>query len=200
MPFDQDLTILDQHHLLILSDIIKKNMEPTTNTFEIRPANKEDIPRVHELIKELAEYEKLSHMVIGTAEDLEKFSFGEHKVVHVYCGWSVQASGESKLIGYTLHFLNYSTFLHRPGIYLEDIYIQPEFRSKGYGKKMLLHLCKIAKDNGYGRVEWQVLDWNKPSIDFYESLGAKPMKEWIQYRLVGDGITQCAINFDKLNV
>jgi len=168
-------------------------MEPTKSEFQILPATEKDIPRVYELIVELAIYEKLRHMVIGSVEDLVKFSFGSEKVVHVHCGWL-----NGIIIGYSLHFLNFSTFLCKPGIYLEDIYIQPEYRAKGYGKKMLLHLCHIAKQNNYGRVEWQVLNWNEPSIKFYESLGAQPLKEWTQYRLVGETLTKAADKFLEL--
>ncbi|GAM24398.1 hypothetical protein SAMD00019534_075730 [Acytostelium subglobosum LB1] len=160
---------------------------------EIKPATKEDLVVVWDMIKELAVYEKLIHMVVGSVEQLEQWAFGEEKVIYVFVGWV-----NGQVAGYTLHYLNFSTFLCRPGLYIEDIYIRPQYRAKGFGKKMLLHLCKIAADRGYGRVEWQVLDWNTPSINFYESLGAKPMKEWIQYRLVGDQITKHAEDFTKM--
>eukprot|EP01132_Coremiostelium_polycephalum_P003352 gene3352-4203_t len=168
-------------------------MEPTNNDsqFTIKAATPQDIQTVFDLIIELSEYEKLRHMVIGTVDDLRKWTQGEEKAAHIYCGWV-----NGKIVAYTLHFLNFSTFLCAPGIYLEDIYVQPEHRGKGYGKKLILHLCKIAKEKGFGRVEWQVLDWNKPSIDFYESLGAKPMNGWTQYRLVGEPLLARAQEFD----
>eukprot|EP01133_Synstelium_polycarpum_P002561 gene2561-2936_t len=164
-------------------------MEPAV--FEIKPATKEDLPTVYDLICELADYEKLRHVVVSSPEDLEKWAFGEEKVITIFCGWVNGVIG-----GFTLHFLNYSTFLGRPGLYLEDLYMRPQYRGAGYGKKMLLHLCKIAKTRGYGRMDWQVLDWNKPSIDFYQSLGAKPMSDWITYRLASDQITVLANQFD----
>eukprot|EP01133_Synstelium_polycarpum_P002560 gene2560-2935_t len=167
-------------------------MEPVQPIFEIKPATRDDIDTIYSLVLELAEYEKLKHTVIGNAKDIEKWAFGEDKVITIYCGWIDGVIG-----GYTLHFLNYSTFtLTAPGVYLEDIYVRPQYRGLGYGKLLLLHLCKLAQQRGYGRVEWQVLKTLKPSIDFYESLGAKPLNEWINYRLVGDDITKCAKQFD----
>ncbi|EAL67539.1 HAG group protein [Dictyostelium discoideum AX4] len=170
-------------------------MEPIQDDFEIIPATRDDMQKVYDLIVELAEYEKLKHMVVGDVKDMEKWAFGEDPVIFINCG-KIKSTG--KIIAYSLHFRNYSTFLCKPGIYLEDIYVQPEYRGRGYGKKMLLYLSKLCYEKGYGRMEWQVLKWNKPSIDFYESLGAEPLNEWLQYRLVGDSLKKCAEKFDQL--
>ncbi|KYR02617.1 GCN5-related N-acetyltransferase [Tieghemostelium lacteum] len=170
-------------------------MEPNTvenGEFQIKAGRAEDCQRVFDLIMELAIYEKLESLVVGNADMLRQWAFGENKVIYINCGW---LNGE--IIGYSLHFLNFSTFLCRPGIYLEDIYVQPAYRGRKYGKALLLNLCKIAKEKGYGRVEWQVLDWNAPSIKFYESLGAKPQKEWIQYRLIQEQFDKLAKDFDE---
>ncbi|EFA84106.1 HAG group protein [Heterostelium album PN500] len=179
-------------------------MEPIEYRFEIRTSKKEDMERVFELVKELADFQNMLEKFTGSKEDLEKWTFGEHKLLYIYCGWLCPVSEDCyippKMIGYTIHFLNYSTFKHIPGIYLEDIYVQPEYRGKGYGKALLLNLCKIAKDNEFDIVEWQVLDSNKSSIDFYESMGAKPIREWVQYRLSGENTKHCAMEFDSLNL
>ena len=155
-----------------------------TQMLNIRAAERGDTALILELIRGLAEYEKLSHEVVATPELLEKWLFGERPVAEVLI-----AEWEGLPRGFALFFHNFSTFLGRPGFYLEDLYVQPEFRGRGIGKALLLRLARLAVERGYGRVEWSVLDWNEPAIQFYKSLGAKPMDEWTVFRLTGDGLT-----------
>lgn len=155
-----------------------------TQMLNIRAAERGDTALILELIRGLAEYEKLSHEVVATPELLEKWLFGERPVAEVLI-----AEWEGLPRGFALFFHNFSTFLGRPGFYLEDLYVQPEFRGRGIGKALLLRLARLAVERGYGRVEWSVLDWNQPAIQFYKSLGAKPMDEWTVFRLTGDGLT-----------
>lgn len=147
----------------------------------IRKAEESDIPNIISLIKELAEYEKLLHLVELTETDLKNVIFGENKFVQV-----LLAEYDGSLAGQALFFNNFSTFLGKPGIYLEDLYVKPEFRSNGIGKALLNKLISIAKENNYGRVEWCVLDWNKSAIDFYKSIGAVELEEWKIFRLTSD--------------
>ncbi len=151
----------------------------------IRPAAPADVPLILSFIRELAEYEKLAHEVVGSEVELEKWIFGERPVARVLIG---EYGGEPA--GFALFFLNFSTFLARPGIFLEDLYVRPALRGKGIGKALLKELVKTAAREGYGRVEWAVLDWNTPAIEFYRSLGAKPMTDWTIFRL-----NSTAINF-----
>ncbi len=147
----------------------------------IRSAEKKDISAIINLIKELAEYEKLLHLVKTTEKNIEEVLFGENKFIEV-----LLAEYEGKLAGQALFFKNFSTFLGKPGIYLEDLYVKPEFRGKGIGKALLMKIIALAKERDYGRVEWCVLDWNKPAIDFYKSLGAIELEEWKYFRLTSD--------------
>lgn len=147
----------------------------------IRKAEKSDIPNIINLIKELAEYEKLLHLVQTTEKNIEEVLFGQESFVEVFL-----AEYEGKLAGQALFFKNFSTFLGKPGIYLEDLYVKPEFRGKGIGKALLMKIISLAKERNYGRVEWCVLDWNKPAIEFYKSLGAIELKEWKYFRLTSD--------------
>ena len=151
----------------------------------IRPAQREDVPLILQLIRDLAEYEKLSHEMVATADMLEKWLFGEHPVAEVLI-----AEWDGTPRGFALFFHNFSTFLGKPGFFLEDLYVQQGFRGKGIGKGLLLKLAQLAVERGYGRVEWSVLDWNEPSIGFYKALGAKPMDEWTVFRLTGDALAQ----------
>ncbi len=155
--------------------------------FYIREAVVEDVPVILDFIKALAEYERLSEMVVATEALLEETLFGEGRVAEVVLGFE---GGEAA--GFALFFHNYSTFLGRPGIYLEDLFVKPQFRRKGYGKILLAHLAKIAVERKCGRLEWAVLDWNAPAIDFYKSLGAEPMDEWTVFRLTGGGLAKLA--------
>lgn len=147
----------------------------------IRKAEESDIPNIIGLIKELAEYEKLLHLVELTETDLKNVLFGENKFVQV-----LLAEYDGILAGQALFFNNFSTFMGKPGIYLEDLYVKPEFRSNGIGKALLNKLISIAKEKNYGRVEWCVLDWNKSAIDFYKSIGAVELEEWKIFRLTSD--------------
>ena len=149
----------------------------------IRAAESGDTRLILELIRGLAAYEKLSHEVVATPELLEKWLFGERPVAEVLI-----AEWEGAPRGFALFFHNFSTFLGLPGFYLEDLFVQPEFRGRGIGKALLLRLARLAVERGYGRVEWSVLDWNEPAIQFYKSLGAKPMDEWTIFRLTGDSL------------
>lgn len=148
---------------------------------KIRRAEKTDIPNILKLIKELAEYEKLLHEVVTTEQHLEEVIFGEKKFVEVLI-----AEYEGELAGQTIFFYNFSTFVGKPGLYIEDLYVRPQFRGKGIGKALLNEVIKLAKERNCGRVEWVVLDWNQPAIDFYKSIGAKPMDEWTIFRLTED--------------
>ena len=156
-------------------------------SLNIRPAQREDVPLIMQLIRDLAEYEKLSHEMVATADMLGKWLFGERVVAEVLI-----AEWEGTPRGFALFFHNFSTFLGKPGFFLEDLYVQQEFRGMGIGKGLLLKLAQLAVERGYGRVEWSVLDWNEPSIGFYKALGAKPMDEWTVFRLTGDALAQAS--------
>ena len=151
-----------------------------------RFAVSEDCGKILFFIRELASYEKMSDEVVATEELLREWLF-EKQIVEV-----IFACADGKEIGFALFFHNYSTFLGRAGIYLEDLYILPEYRGKGYGKAMLKELARIAVERGCGRLEWWCLDWNQPSIDFYLSLGAVPMNDWTVYRITGDTLKKLA--------
>ncbi len=153
---------------------------------EFRYAERKDVPLILRFIKELADYEKLLHEVVATEELLEEWIFDKEKAEVIF------AVVDGKEVGFALFFHNFSTFLGRSGVYLEDLYVSPEFRGNGYGKGLLTKLGKIAVERGCGRLEWWVLDWNKPSIDFYRSLGAEAMDEWTVYRIAGDTLTNMA--------
>lgn len=151
--------------------------------FQIRKAIPGDTPVIFNLIKKLAVYEKLENDVITSVEQLQENIFTKNfaKVL--------MAEEFGKPIGFALYFYNFSTFVGKPGIYLEDLFVEPEYRGKGYGKALLIELAKIAKMEDCGRLEWSVLDWNTPAIEFYQSLGAKPMEEWTVFRLDAAGIS-----------
>ena len=151
-----------------------------------RTAERKDVALILEVIRELADYEKMLDEVVATPELLEKWIFDERKAEVIFA-----LEGERE-VGFALFFHNFSTFLGRAGIYLEDLYVRPECRGKGYGKSLLRELARIAVERGCGRLEWWCLDWNKPSIDFYLSLGAEPMKDWTVYRIAGETLTKLA--------
>jgi GNAT superfamily N-acetyltransferase len=153
----------------------------------IVPATEADIPEILGMIRGLAEYEKLADQVKATEEQLRETLFGERPAAEV-----VMAHLESECVGFALFFPNYSTFLAQPGIYLEDLFVKPHARGYGAGLALLTHLAKLAVERGCGRIEWGVLDWNKPSIEFYKKLGAVPMDEWTKYRLAGDALERLA--------
>ena len=153
---------------------------------EFRWAEEKDAALILHFIRALAAYEKLSDQVVATEPLLREWIFEQKKAEVLF---PLENGVE---VGFALFFHNFSTFLGRAGLYLEDLYISPEYRGKGYGKATLQKLAQIAVERGCGRLEWSCLDWNKPSIDFYLSLGAVPMEEWTVYRLTGDTLTQMA--------
>jgi GNAT superfamily N-acetyltransferase len=153
----------------------------------IREARPSDVPVILQLIHDLAIYEREPDAVKNTTQSLQDALFGERPTIYAHV---VEARGEIQ--GFALWFLNYSTWEGVNGIYLEDLYVRPEARGAGYGKALLANLAKIAADRGYARVEWSVLNWNEPSIRFYESLGARPQSEWSTFRLTGDALARVA--------
>lgn len=154
----------------------------------IRAALPSDLPTIVALIGELAEYEHLAHEVVLDAEELADHLFGPRPYAEVL----IAESDEGTAVGFALFFHNFSTFLGRPGIHLEDLFVRPAHRGRGHGIAMLRQLGRIAGDRGCGRIEWNVLDWNEPSIAFYRSIGARPMEEWLLYRLTGDSMDALA--------
>ena len=160
---------------------------PNPADYTIRPATENDVATILALIKDLAEYEHLSHEVEATAEGIRLALFGERPVAEALIGEYAGAA-----VSFALFFYNFSTFLGKPGIYLEDLYVKPEHRSNGFGRRMLAHIARLATERGCGRFEWSVLDWNEPAIRTYDRLNAKPMKEWILYRLNGAALEKLA--------
>ena len=152
-----------------------------------RKAVREDVPLILEFIKGLAEYEKMSDEVVATEEILDEWLFDKEKAEVIF------AIAEGEEVGFALFFHNFSTFLGRAGIYLEDLFVKPKYRGNGYGKAILKRLAQIAVERGCGRLEWSCLDWNQPSIDFYLSLGATPMSGWTGYRLTGDTLANIVV-------
>jgi GNAT superfamily N-acetyltransferase len=159
----------------------------TSETFQIRPAGVEDVPIILQLIRGLAAYERAPDEVTATEERLVDVLFGEKPAAEVLLAFERDSP-----IGFAVYFYNFSTWLGRPGLYLEDLFVKPEKRGKGYGRALLVELAKIARDRGCGRMEWAVLDWNEPAINFYRGLGAKPMHEWTVFRLTRDEIARLA--------
>lgn len=151
-------------------------------SFSMRLAGKGDAPELVEMIRELAAYENLEEEVVATPELLVKWMFDEERAE------AILAVENGNTVGFALFFTTFSTFLGRPGLYLEDLYIKPECRGKGYGKILLAQLARLTVERGYGRLEWWCLDWNKPSIQFYLTHGAEPMDEWTVYRLSGEDL------------
>ena len=159
----------------------------TAEQFTIRPANVADIPLILQLIRDLATYERAPNDVTATEEQLGRVLFGDKPSAEVLLGFENQSP-----VGFAVFFHNFSTWLGRPGLYLEDLFVQPEKRGRGYGRALLVHLAGIARERGCGRMEWAVLDWNDPAIQFYRRLGATPMDEWTVFRLTSDGISKLA--------
>ena len=157
------------------------------SVIEVREATGNDVPLILSLIRELADYEGLSHEVVATEEGLRETLFGERPYAEVLI-----AEVDETPVGFALFFHNYSTFLGKPGIYLEDLYVGPEFRGAGIGRALLVHLARLAVERGCGRLEWWVLDWNEPSVGFYEKLGAVAMDDWTVYRLTGRALQDLA--------
>ena len=153
----------------------------------IRPATPADVPLILEFIRDLAEYEREPQAAVATAADLLRDGFGPEPKFRVdIAEWSGEAAG------FALYFWNYSTWQGKPGLYLEDLFVRQRFRGKGIGKALLVHLARVALKNNCGRLVWQVLDWNTPSIDFYQSLGATVMKEWLTMRVTDDALVRLA--------
>ena len=157
------------------------------NTFLVRAATPADTPLVLALIRELAEYEKLAHEVVATEQDIRAALFGKRPVAEC-----VIAELDDKPVGFAIFFHNFSTFLGRPGLYLEDLYVKPGFRGRGFGRKILAYLARLAVGRECGRFEWAVLDWNIPAIRFYQSLGAQMIEKWKINRLSGTALTKLA--------
>jgi GNAT superfamily N-acetyltransferase len=153
--------------------------------YSIRPAVATDVKAIFNLITALAAYEKLSHLVTGNSQALADHLFGEKPYIE-----ALVAEVENKIVGFALFFPNYSTFLTKPGIYLEDIFVLPDYRGRGIGKALLIAVAKIAAARDAGRLEWSVLDWNQPAIDFYEKMGAKILNEWQICRVTGSALTE----------
>lgn len=154
--------------------------------FTFRYAKRDDISLILQFIKDLAAYEKMINEVVADEKTLEEWIFDKQKAEVIF------AVVDDEEIGFALFFYNFSTFLGRAGIYLEDLFVKPEYRGKGYGKAILKKLAAIAVERGCGRLEWWCLDWNKPGIDFYLSLGAEPMDDWTVYRITGDTLFNLA--------
>jgi GNAT superfamily N-acetyltransferase len=155
--------------------------------FKIRSAHLDDVPIILELIRDLATYERAPNEVTATEEQLVDVLFGERPAAEVLLAFERDTP-----VGFAIFFHNFSTWLGRPGLYLEDLFVKPEARGKGYGRALLIHLAKIARDRGCGRMEWAVLDWNEPAIQFYKKIGAQPLDEWQIFRLTRDGIAKLA--------
>ncbi len=165
---------------------------PTKDTaITLRIADANDTPLILNFIKALAQYEKLSHEVVATETLLRETLFGERRVAEV-----IIAQYDNQPAGFALFFHNFSTFVGKPGIYLEDLFVLPELRGKGIGKILLTYLGKLALERNCGRIEWAVLDWNEPAINFYKKLGAKPMNEWTVFRVDGNSISELAEMFE----
>ena len=161
-------------------------MRKQKDKMTFRFAEERDCPLILDFIRGLAEYEKMTDQVVATEDLLREWIFEKKKAEVIF------ACENGKEVGFALYFYNFSTFLGRAGIYLEDLFVFPEYRGKGYGKGLLKKLAQIAVEQGCGRLEWSCLNWNKPSIDFYLSLGAVPMDDWTTYRITGDTLEQLA--------
>jgi len=159
---------------------------------EIRPVTPRDVPLILALLHELATYEKLAHEVVATESDMHAALFGDRPVVE-----TVIASLDSEPVGFALVFPTFSTVLGKPGLYLEDLYVRPAARGFGVGRSLLEHLARLTVERGWGRLEWAVLDWNEPSIEFYKKMGARPMSEWTVFRLAGERLSSLALGDRK---
>lgn len=163
------------------------SIAPPPAALSIRPAAPADVPEILALIRELAEYERLLHEVVATEDSLHAALFGPVRAVE-----AVVAREHAAVVGFALYFHNFSTFLARRGLYLEDLYVRPEHRGKGYGHALLAHLAALAVERGCGRMEWAVLDWNRRAIDFYQAMGAVPASDWTIFRVTGEALARLA--------
>ena len=161
--------------------------EMSERSFEIRDADVADVPIIMQLIRDLATYERAPNDVIATEQDLREVLFGAEPAARVVIAFENAAP-----VGFAVYFFNFSTWLGRPGLYLEDLFVKPEMRGRGYGRALLAHLAKIARDQNCGRMEWAVLTWNDPAIQFYNKLGAVPLEEWRVFRLTKEEIGKLA--------
>lgn len=159
----------------------------TSPSFEIRDATVSDVPVILQLIRDLATYERAPNDVVATEESLREVLFGPEPAAKVVLVLEDEAAA-----GFAVYFFNFSTWLGRAGLYLEDLFVKPERRGHGYGRALLIHLAKVARDRGCGRMEWAVLNWNEPAIGFYRKLGAVPMSDWTVFRLTRDEIDRLA--------
>ena len=153
----------------------------------IERATERDIPAIVRLVRHLAEYEKLAHVMVSSEDDFRRALFGPQRNVEALMAFAGDAP-----VGFALYFYNFSTFLGKRGIYLEDLFVEPEYRGQGIGKALLLRLAQIARDEDCGRMEWSVLTWNQPSIDFYHRLGAVTLEDWRTFRLSGEALERLA--------
>jgi GNAT superfamily N-acetyltransferase len=158
-----------------------------TRGFQIKSATESDVSVILSFVKKLARYEQLLHEVVATEDLLRETLFGKRRTAEVAIGYL-----ETKPVGFVLFFHNYSTFLGKPGLYIEDLFVDEDYRRRGYGRALLLHVARLAKQRGCGRLEWSVLDWNQPAIDFYKKLGALPMNEWTVFRVAGKSLDELA--------
>jgi GNAT superfamily N-acetyltransferase len=172
-------------------------MVSSTNlpNFQIRAATKADVPIIFSFIKKLADYERLSHEVVATEKILHETLFGRRRTTEVAIGYF-----KKQPVGFVIFFHNYSTFLGRPGIYLEDLFVDEAFRRRGFGGALLRYVARLAKERQCGRLEWSVLNWNEPAIEFYRKLGAVPMNEWTVFRLTGESLMRFAISEGRLQL
>lgn len=156
--------------------------------FDIVPAQPADVPLILSLIRELAEFEGLAHEVQATPERLHAALFGADPVAHAV----VALATDGTPAGFALYFFNFSTFVGKPGLYLEDLYVRPDYRQRGLGRRLLAHLAKVAVDRDCGRMEWSVLNWNETALRVYRAIGAQPLDEWTVQRLTGDALKALA--------
>ncbi len=162
-------------------------MSTSVPGFEIRAATEADAPVVLSFVRQLAEYEKLAHEVTATDAAIRDTLFGERRIAEVAIGYF-----ETKPVGFVLFFPNYSTFLGRPGLYIEDLFVSEAYRRRGFGRALLLYVARLAQERRCGRLEWSVLNWNEPAIEFYKKLGAVPMSDWTVYRITGENLQRLA--------
>jgi len=160
---------------------------PAPKSFQIRSANLDDVPTILSLIRDLAQYERAPNEVVATEEGLREVLFGARPAAEV-----ILALEGAMPVGFAVFFHNFSTWLGRPGLYLEDLFVRLDARGKGYGRALLVYLARIARERGCGRMEWAVLDWNEPAVQFYRKLGAAPNEEWTVFRLTSEGIAKLA--------
>jgi GNAT superfamily N-acetyltransferase len=178
-------------NLEVRTEFIVEDQAMTTSTgiadFTIKPATKKDVPVILSFITKLADYERLSHEVVATEELLQRTLFGRRRTAEVAIGYY-----NNEPVGFVLFFHNFSTFVGRPGIYIEDLFVEETYRRRGFGGALLAHIAKLAVARDCGRLEWSVLDWNEPAVNFYQKLGAMPMNEWTVFRVTGEKLNQLA--------